>query len=131
DLVRAGGPARVSILALSITPYVAAALFMQLASLVLRRLRALRAEGERGRRILERRTRLAAIAFAALQGLGIAYTLKGIEGAVTLPTSLFVASSIATLIAGMLFLVWLADQITVRGIGNGIALLFLAKVAAE
>ncbi len=131
DLLHGGGTARVSILALSITPYVAAALFMQLAVLVSRRLRALRADGERGRRILERRTRLVAIAFAALQGLGIAYALKGIEGAVTLPAWLFVPSSIATLTAGMLFLVWLADQITVRGIGNGIALLFLAKVAAE
>jgi preprotein translocase subunit SecY len=131
DILHTRGVARVSILALSITPYVAATVLMQIVSLLSRRLRVLREDGERGRHVFERWTRLVAIAFAALSALGIASTLSGVEGVVTLPRSLFIASTVATLTAGMLFLVWLAEQITARGIGNGIALLFLARIVSD
>lgn len=118
-----------SIFALSITPYVTAAMLLQVLSLGWRRLRRLPDTGEAGRRVLERRTRLVAAAFAALQAAGIAGGLEAIDGLVTETDSLFLVTTVATLTAGMLFQVWLAHQITARGIGNGIALILFASIA--
>ena len=126
-----GAIGRVSILALSLATYVQAAVVLQLVAIVWPRLRALRDAGERGRVTLTRWTRIIAALLAALQSVAIAGALERIPGAVAAPGTLFLLSTAATLVAGMLFLTWLADQITARGIGNGIALLLIASVLTD
>lgn len=122
---------RVSILALSLATYVQAAILLQIVAIAWPRLRALRDAGERGRTILVRWTRVLTVILTALQGVGIAGALERIHGAVAEPGPLFILTTAATLAAGVLFLTWLADQITARGIGNGIALLLIASVLAD
>jgi preprotein translocase subunit SecY len=126
-----GAMARVSILALSLAAYVQAAILLQLVAIVWPRLRALRDAGERGRTILVRWTRILTAVLTALQGIAIAGALERIPGAVPEPGPLFVLTTAATLVAGVLFLTWLADQITAHGIGNGIALLLIASILAD
>jgi preprotein translocase subunit SecY len=123
-----GGALRtLGILSLSITPYVTGAIILQLLSMVSRRLRAL-ADDERGRGILERYTIVLTALLAALQGYGIAVGLEGIGPIVPEPGLLFRLTTVLTLTAGTLFLVWLAGQITARGIGNGVALIIAAGI---
>jgi preprotein translocase subunit SecY len=131
NLVSGGGLHLVSILALSVTPYVTAAVLVQLVTMMSRRLRARADAGESGRRTIELYVRCGAVLLAALQAYGIAVGLDGISGVVSYPPFLFRLSTVLTLTAGMLFLIWLAEQITARGIGNGIALLLIAGVLAE
>jgi preprotein translocase subunit SecY len=131
DLFAGGGVHRLAIFALNILPYVTAALILQLAMIVPQRLRTLAREGERGRAIIERRTRILATVLTALQALGIAVGLEGMRGVVAYPGWLFILSTVITLTGGMLFLVWLSSQITLRGIGNGVAVLIFAGIVAE
>lgn len=126
-----GAIPRLSILALSLAAYVQAAVLLQLVSIAWPRLRALRDAGERGRTTLVRWTRVLTAVLTAFQSIGIAETLERIPGAVPTPGPLSVLTIAATLTAGMLFLIWLADQITVRGIGNGIAWLLIASVLVD
>jgi len=125
------GAPRTSILALPLANYVAAAVLLQLLAIGWQRLRALRDRGERGRVTLVRWTRVLTAVLAALQGVGIAGGLERVPDLVLIPGPLFTVTTAATLTAGMLFLTWLADQITARGVGNGIALLLIAGVLAE
>jgi preprotein translocase subunit SecY len=123
-----GGAMRtLGILSLSITPYVTGAIILQLLSMVSRRLRAL-ADDERGRSILEGSTIVITVLLAALQGYGIAVGLEGIGPVVPEPGLLFRVTTVLTLTAGTLFLVWLAGQMTARGIGNGVALIIAAGI---
>lgn len=131
NMLSGGGLRTLSILALSITPYVTSAVLMQLFTMVSRRLRALAEGGEPGRRTIALYVRCGAVLLAALQAYGIALGLGGIDGVVTYPPLVFRLSTVLTLVAGMLFLVWLAEQITARGICNGIALLLIAGFLAE
>jgi len=126
------GPAigRISIFALSLTPYISAAVLVQVVTMVSRRLRAVADAGDPGRRAIELYTRCGAVLLAVLQAYGIAIALENIAGAVTYQPFVFRLSTALTLTAGTLFLVWLADQITARGIGNGIALVLLVGVVA-
>jgi preprotein translocase subunit SecY len=131
DIVHGAGLRRLAILALDITPYVTAAILVQVAMILSRRLRAVRDQGERGRRIIRQWTRYLTIALAAFQGYGIALGIQAITGLVAETAWWFVPSTVATLTVGTLYLSWLADQITVRGIGNGIALILSAGILAE
>lgn len=130
-LFAGGGGHRFGICALGIVPYISAAVIMQLATIVSRRVRALKNRGERGRRIINRRTLYLTALLAALQAYGIAGALAGMPNVVANPGWPFVISTVATLTGGTLFLAWLCEQITVRGIGNGIALILLTGIVAE
>jgi preprotein translocase subunit SecY len=99
--------------------------------MVSQRLRKLAEGGEQGRRTVALYIRCGTVLLAALQAYGVAMGLDAITGIVTYPSLLFRLSTVLTLIAGTLFLTWLAEQITIRGIGNGIALLLIAGVLAE
>ena len=122
-----GALRRLSILSLSITPYVTVALILQVLAMVSRRLRAL-ADDERGRVILERTTLGITVPLTLFQAYGVAGGLEGVGMIVSEPGPLFRLTTMLTLTAGTLFLVWLAGQITARGIGNGIALIIAAGV---
>jgi preprotein translocase subunit SecY len=131
NLLAGGGIHRLAIFALNIVPYVSAAIILQLAMLVSQRLRALARQGERGRAMIVRRTRYLTAGLAALQALGIASGLEGVGGVVANPGVLFTLSTVITLTGGTLILVWLSEQITLRGFGNGIALLLFTGIVAE
>ena len=122
-----GGLRTLSILSLSITPYVTAAVILQVLAMVSRRLRAF-GDDERGRIILERITLGVTVLLALFQGYGVATALEGVGPVVPEPGLLFRLITVLTLTAGTLFLVWLAGQITARGIGNGIALILAAGI---
>lgn len=126
-----GAVPRLSILALSLAAYVQAAILLQLVAIAWPRLRALRDAGERGRTTLVRWTRVLTAVLTAFQSIGIAGALERIPGAVPVPGPLSMLTMAATLTAGVLFLIWLADQITARGIGNGIAWLLVASVLVD
>jgi len=131
NLMAGGGIHRLAIFALNIMPYVTAAILLQLAMMVSQGLRALAPEGERGRAVIERRTRIVAVVLTAFQALGIAVGLQRVPGLVANPGPLFVVSTVVTLTGGMFFLIWLSSQITLRGIGNGIAVLLFAGIVAQ
>ncbi len=126
-----GGARRLAIFALGLVPYVSAAVLVQLATIVSRRLRARARDGERGRAAMVRYARYVTVLLTALQGLGIARSLEQLPGVVAQPGLLFVLSTVVTLTGGTMFLVWLAEQITARGIGNGIALILLTGIVTE
>ena len=107
DVMAGGGIHRLALFALNVTPYVSAAILLQLAMMVSHRLRALAREGARGRAIIERYTRILALVLAVLQSCAIAVALQGVGAVVTHPGLLFIVSTVITLCGGMLFLVWL------------------------
>jgi preprotein translocase subunit SecY len=122
---------RFSIFSLGILPYLSAAILIQLVSMVSSKLSALPSGGEAGRRKIARWTIGLAIFLTAFQAFGIASSLQGITNLVSDPGGFFVISTTATLTGGTIFLIWLSEQITARGIGNGLALILFAGVAAE
>jgi preprotein translocase subunit SecY len=122
---------RLSIFALGIFPYLSAAILVQVLSMVSSKLRALARDGEAGRRRIARYTVGLAVFFAAFQAFGFAARLQDIPTVVTDSSGLFVLSATVTLTGGMIFLIWLSEQITVQGIGNGLALILFADVAAK
>ena len=122
-----GGVRNLGILSLAITPYVTGAVILQVLAMVSRRLRAL-ADDARGRARLERATLAITALLAALQAYGIASGLEGVSVVVPEPGLVFRLTTILTLTAGALFIAWLAGQITVRGLGNGIALIITAGI---
>ena len=127
-----GGAVRgLGIFSLGIMPYVTAAIILQLMTFFSPALKRRRQEGERGRQIIDRYTLYATLFLVAMQAYGIAVGLEGIRLLVSDPGLLFRVSAMLTLTAGTMFLVWLSRQITARGIGNGIALLLVAGIAAE
>ena len=119
---------RLAIFALGILPYVWAAIILQLLTLVSGRLRALKQSGARGRRSIDRMTRVLAVLLAAGQAAGVAIGLESVPGIVAVPPWLFTISTVLTLTGGTLFLVWLSEQITQRGIGNGLVLMLLLPI---
>jgi preprotein translocase subunit SecY len=129
--VSSSGAKRLAICALGILPYVSAAVLVQLATIFSRRLRAIARDGERGRGKIVRYARYLTVLLAALQALGIANGLEHVTGVVATPGVLFEVSTVITLTGGTLFLTWLAEQITARGIGNGVALILFAGVVTD
>jgi len=126
-----GGVRRLAIFALGLVPYVSAAVLVQLATIVSPRLRARARDGERGRAAMIRYARYFTVLLTAAQAWGVANGLEHVSGVVAHPGPLFVLSTVVTLTGGTMFLAWLADQITARGIGNGIALILLTGIVAE
>jgi preprotein translocase subunit SecY len=123
--------ARFSIFSLQILPYLTAAILIQLVSMVWSRLGALPRSGEAGRRKIARYTIGLAVLLTALQAYGLASGLQTVPNFVDEPGGLFLLSTTLTLTGGTVFLIWLSEQITARGIGNGLAVILFAGVAAD
>ena len=125
-----GALQRFSILALGIMPYISASIIMQLCTVVVPSLEALKKEGEAGRRKITQYTRYATLGLAFFQALGISIALEAQAGLVISPGLPFRIITAVTLVTGTMFLMWLGEQITERGLGNGISLLIFAGIAA-
>ena len=111
-------------------PYISASIIIQLLTAVSPHLEQLKKEGEQGRKKINQYTRYGTVMLAALQSYGIAIGLEGQAGLVTDPGMFFRASTVITLTGGTVFLMWLGEQITARGIGNGISLIIFAGIVA-
>ncbi|HQX85089.1 MAG TPA: preprotein translocase subunit SecY [Aestuariivirga sp.] len=125
-----GALGRMAIFALNIMPYISASIIMQLMTTVSPHLEALKKEGESGRKKMNQYTRYGTVILAALQAYGIAVGLEGQGNLVADPGLFFRASTVITLTGGTVFLMWLGEQITSRGIGNGISLIIFAGIVA-
>jgi preprotein translocase subunit SecY len=129
NMFSGGALERLSILALGVMPYISASIIVQMMAVVVPQLQALRKEGEAGRRKLTNYTRLGTVGLAVFQGAGAAVAFQN-QGVVINPGIQFVALATATLTAGTMFLMWLGEQITERGLGNGISMIILAGIVA-
>ena len=130
NMFSGGALERFSLLALGIMPYISASIIMQLMSVVSPTLEALKKEGESGRRKITQYTRYGTAALALFQGMGIAIALESQRGLVIEPGLAFRLTTMVTLTTGTIFLMWLGEQITERGVGNGISLIIFAGIAA-
>ena len=130
NMFSGGALERFSILALGITPYISASIIMQLASVVVPTLEALKKEGEAGRRKITQYTRYGTLVLAFFQAVGIAIALESQPGLVMDPGLSFRVVTAVTLVTGTMFLMWLGEQITERGLGNGISILIFAGIVA-
>ncbi|WP_137391463.1 preprotein translocase subunit SecY [Rhodoligotrophos defluvii] len=126
-----GALGRMAIFALNIMPYISASIIVQLMTSVSPHLEALKKEGEQGRKTLNQYTRYGTVILAAVQAYAIAVGLETSSNAVLDPGWFFRASTVITLVGGTVFLMWLGEQITARGIGNGISLIIFAGIVAE
>ena len=135
NMLSGGAFARMTIFALNIMPYISAAIIMQLLQAIHPHFEALKKEGEVGRKKLNQYTRYGTVVLAALQAYGIAVGLEGMTGsqgaAVAEPGAFFRATTVITLVGGTMFLMWLGEQVTARGVGNGISLIIFAGIVAE
>ena len=125
-----GALGRMAIFALNIMPYISASIIIQLMTTVSPHLEALKKEGESGRKKMNQYTRYGTVVLAALQAYGIAVGLEGQGNLVSDPGMFFRASTVITLTGGTVFLMWLGEQITSRGIGNGISLIIFSGIVA-
>jgi preprotein translocase subunit SecY len=125
-----GALSRFSVFALGIMPYISASIIMQLMSYVVPALEAIKKEGEAGKRKITQYTRYGTLALAIFQSLGIALALEGSAGLVMNPGFGFRMTTVVSLVAGTMFLMWLGEQITERGLGNGISILIFAGIVA-
>jgi preprotein translocase subunit SecY len=130
NMFSGGALSRFSIFALGIMPYISSSIIMQLASMVFPTLEQLRKEGEAGRRKITQYTRYGTVALALFQGLAISIALEAQPNLVYNAGLLFRLTTVVSLVTGTLFLMWLGEQITERGIGNGISLIIFAGIAA-
>ncbi|MEY4750303.1 MAG: hypothetical protein RIQ60_2517 [Pseudomonadota bacterium] len=130
NMFSGGALSRFTVFALGIMPYISASIIMQLMSYVLPSLEALKKEGESGRRKITQYTRYGTLGLAIFQSLGIALALEGSPGLVIEPGFAFRITALVSLTAGTMFLMWLGEQITERGLGNGISILIFAGIAA-
>src|SRR5690606_34610214 len=131
NMFSGGGIDRMAIFALNIMPYISASIILQLLTSVSPKLEALKKEGEAGRKVINQYTRYLTVVLAALQAYGIAIGLQGAGNVVSQPGLFFLISTTITLTGGTMFLMWLGEQITARGIGNGISLIIMAAIVAE
>ncbi len=129
NMFSGGALERLSILALGIMPYISASIIMQLGGVVIPTLAELKKEGEAGRRQIVKYTRYFTVVLALFQSLAMSVALQG-QGVVINPGLPFVATASLTLVTGTVFLMWLGEQITERGIGNGISIIILASILA-
>ena len=130
NMFSGGALSRFTIFALGIMPYISASIIMQLMSVVSPTLEALKKEGESGRRKITQYTRYGTFALALFQGMGIAIAIESQRGLVIEPGIAFRLVTMLTLTTGTMFLMWLGEQITERGVGNGISLIIFAGIAA-
>lgn len=130
NMFSGGALSRFTVFALGIMPYISASIIMQLMTYVVPTLEALKKEGESGRRKITQYTRYGTLFLAVFQSLGIAYALEGSQGLVLNPGFGFRMTAMVSLVAGTMFLMWLGEQITERGLGNGISILIFAGIVA-
>ena len=135
NMFSGGALGRMTIFALNIMPYISASIIIQLLTTVSPHLEALKKEGEAGRKKINQYTRYGTVFLTAIQGYGIAVGLEGLTastGTVVIDAGLwFRFTAVVTLIGGTIFLMWLGEQITARGVGNGISLIIFAGIVAE
>jgi preprotein translocase subunit SecY len=135
NLFAGGALQRMTIFALNIMPYISASIIVQLLTAVSPTLDALKKEGESGRKKLNQYTRYGTVLLATFQAYGLAVSLEGMAGpsgsAVVDPGLYFRMTSVITIVGGTMFLMWLGEQITARGVGNGISLIIFAGIVAE
>ena len=130
NMFSGGALSRFSVFALGIMPYISASIIMQLMTYVVPSLEALKKEGESGRRKITQFTRYGTLGLALFQSVGIAVALEGSQGLVISPGVGFRITAVVSLVAGTMFLMWLGEQITERGLGNGISILIFSGIAA-
>ena len=130
NMFSGGALSRFTVFALGIMPYISASIIMQLMSYVVPTLEALKKEGEAGRRKITQYTRYGTLGLALFQSLGIAVALEGSAGLVLSPGMGFRMTAVVSLTSGTMFLMWLGEQITERGLGNGISILIFGGIAA-
>ena len=130
NMFSGGALSRFTIFALGIMPYISASIIMQLLSVVSPQLEALKKEGESGRRKITQYTRYGTLVLATFQAVGIAIALESQAGLVIDPGMAFRFTTAVTLVTGTMFLMWLGEQITERGLGNGISIIIFAGIAA-
>ena len=130
NMFSGGALSRFTIFALGIMPYISASIIMQLLTVVVPTLEQLKKEGESGRRKITQYTRYGTLVLATFQATGIAIALESQSGLVLDPGLVFRFTAVVTLVTGTMFLMWLGEQITERGIGNGISLIIFAGIAA-
>ncbi len=131
NMFSGGAVQRMAVFALNIMPYISASIIIQLLSSVIPSLEAIKKEGEAGRKTLNQYTRYLTVVLAIFQAYGISIGLEGRPGIVSDPGFLFRISTILTLTGGTMFLVWLGEQITSRGVGNGSSLIIFAGIVAR
>jgi len=130
NMFSGGALERFSVFALGIMPYISASIIMQLMSVVVPSLEAIKKEGEAGRRKITQYTRYGTVFLALVQAAGISVALESQPGLVIDPGLLFRFTTVVTLVTGTMFVMWLGEQITERGIGNGISILIFAGIVA-
>jgi preprotein translocase subunit SecY len=130
NLFSGGALSRFTIFALGIMPYISSSIIMQLLTIAVPSLEALKKEGEAGRRKITKYTRYGTVGLALFQGIGISIALESQLGLVLDPGYMFRFVTVMTLLTGTMFLMWLGEQITERGLGNGISIIIFAGIAA-
>jgi len=130
NMFSGGALSRFTLFALGIMPYISASIIMQLLTVVSPQLEQLKKEGEAGRRAITKYTRYGTVILAAFQALGISIALESQPGLVIDPGLAFRLTSVVTLVSGTMFLMWLGEQITERGIGNGISIIIFSGIVA-
>ncbi len=135
DMFAGGALSRMTIFALNIMPYISASIIMQLMTAVSPKIEALKKEGEAGRKKINQYTRYGTVFIAALQAYGISAGIEGMSSsagpAVADPGAFFRFQAVVTLVGGTIFLMWLGEQVTARGVGNGISLIIFAGIVAN
>ncbi|HET9902841.1 MAG TPA: preprotein translocase subunit SecY [Xanthobacteraceae bacterium] len=131
NMFSGGGIHRMAIFALNIMPYISASIILQLMTTVSPTLEQLKKEGEQGRKTINQYTRYLTVVLAAFQSYGIAIGLEGAGNVVSEPGLFFRLATVITLTGGTMFLMWLGEQVTSRGVGNGISLIIFAGIVAE
>jgi preprotein translocase subunit SecY len=131
NMFAGGAVGRMAIFALGIMPYISASIIVQLMTSVVPQLEQLKKEGEQGRKVINQYTRYGTVFLAVLQAYGIAVGLEGSANIVVDPGMFFRITTVITLTGGTMFLMWLGEQITSRGIGNGISLIIFSGIVAE
>ena len=131
NMFAGGAVARMAIFALGIMPYISASIIVQLMTSVVPALEQLKKDGEQGRKVINQYTRYGTVLLATVQAYAIAVGLQGSQGIVTNPGPFFMFSTVITLVGGTMFLMWLGEQITARGIGNGISLIIFSGIVAN
>jgi preprotein translocase subunit SecY len=131
NMFAGGAVGRMAIFALGVMPYISSSIIMQLMTSIIPTLDALKKEGEQGRKVINQYTRYGTVILAAVQSYAIAVGLSGGNNIVVTPGLFFVLTTVITLTGGTMFLMWLGEQITARGIGNGLSLIIFSGIVAN
>ncbi|MCJ8324834.1 MAG: preprotein translocase subunit SecY [Rhizobiales bacterium] len=131
DMFAGGAVGRMAIFALNVIPYITASIIIQLMTSMIPALKALKKEGASGQKKITQYTRYGAVLLASIQGYTLAVSLEASPGLVVNPGLMFEFSTVITIVGGVLFLMWLGEQITARGIGNGVSLIIFSGIVAN